>query len=94
MDLTRRGAAIRAAMSLAPLAHVLFTRVMKYGASKPDLGRTATASCSPQGMPRSCSTPCCISLASGSRSTTSRTSASGGQRRRDTPRLATPPALR
>ena len=46
------------AMALAPLAHVLWTRVMHYDPPTPT-GPTGTASCSPAGTPRSCCTPCC-----------------------------------
>ena len=68
-------------MSLAPLAHVLFTRVMKYDASRPT-GPIGTGSCSRSVTPQFCSTPCCTSPGSASRSTTSRTSVSGGRRHR------------
>ena len=39
------------AMALAPLAHVLWTRVMRYDPADPT-GRTATASSSPAATPR------------------------------------------
>ena len=46
------------AMALAPLAHVLWTRIMRYDPRDPT-GPTATASSSPTGTRPSCSTPCC-----------------------------------
>ena len=44
-------------MALAPLAHVLLTRIMTYDAGDPT-GPTATASCSRTATCRRCSTPC------------------------------------
>ena len=44
-----------APMALAPLAYTLYTRVMKHNPSNPT-GSTATASCSPPGTRRCCST--------------------------------------
>jgi hypothetical protein len=48
------------AMALAPLAHVLFSRVMNHDPADPT-GPTATASSCPTATPRSCSTRCCTS---------------------------------
>ncbi len=46
------------AMALAPLGHVLYSRVMKHDPADPS-GPTATGSCCPTGTRRSCSTRCC-----------------------------------
>ena len=53
------------AMALAPLAHVLWTRIMRHDPSDP-AGPTATGSSSPTATPRSCCTPCSTSPATGS----------------------------
>ena len=46
-------------MALAPLAYVLYTRVMRHDADATRTGPTATASCSPAATRRCCCTRCC-----------------------------------
>ena len=48
----------RRADGLAPVAYTLWTRFLNYDPAG-RCGRTATASCSPTGTPRCCSTRCC-----------------------------------
>ncbi len=46
-------------MALAPLAHVLFTRIMSYDVVRRRTGRTGTGSCSRTATRRCSSTPTC-----------------------------------
>ena len=76
------------AMALAPLAHVLWTRVMSYDAEPTRLARPRPLRALVPATPRSCSTRCSTSPATASPSTTSRRSASGAQRTPGPPRGA------
>ena len=82
------------AMSLAPLAYLLF---QKRHAARPrptPTGSAATGSCSPPGTPASPSTSSCTSAATAWSSTTSRRCAPGAARPRATRSTGTPPASR
>ena len=51
------------AMALAPLAYVLFERLLRVQPATTRSGPTATASCSAPGTRACCSTRCCTSAA-------------------------------
>ena len=72
-------------MALAPLAHVLFTRIMKYDAARAGLARPRPLRALQRATRRCSSTRCCTSPASASSSTTSSSSASGARARPATP---------
>ena len=67
------------AMALAPLAHVLYSRVMKHDPANPALARPRPLRPQQRPRQRSCSTRCCTSPGTASSSTTSRPSASGSR---------------
>ena len=82
------------AMALAPLAHVLWTRVMTLRRGGPGLARPRPL----RAVQRACVDPAVLDAlphrVRPRRSTTSRTSASGAAPRRAIPSAATPPASR
>ena len=63
-------------MALAPIAYLLYTRVMRHSPERPRTGPAATASCSPAATRRCSCTRRCTSPATTSRSTRSSASAS------------------